>query len=53
MVAESSAAERAGLDLAESKHVVWTADYLFSHRDPAVPPATNTHTITVGVTIKK
>jgi hypothetical protein len=43
----------AGLDLAESKHIVWTADYLFSHRNPAVPPATDTHTITIGVTIKK
>ena len=43
----------AGLDLAESKHVVWSADYLFSHREPTLPPVTNTHTITVGVTIKR
>ena len=27
---------------------VWTADYLFSHADPALPPATDTHTVTVG-----
>lgn len=43
----------AGLDVAESKHIVWTADYLFSHRDPALPPSTNTHTVTIGVTIKR
>lgn len=43
----------AGIDVAESKHIVWTADYLFSHRDPALPPATNTHTVTIGVTIKR
>ncbi len=43
----------AGLDLASSRHVVWTADYLFSHDVPAADPASDTHTVTVGVTFKR
>ena len=43
----------AGLDLMTSKHVVWSADYLFSHDVPAVDPASNTHTVTVGITYKR
>lgn len=43
----------AGLDLMTSKHVVWTADYLFNHDVPAVDPASDTHTVTVGVKFKR
>jgi hypothetical protein len=43
----------AGLDLQTAKHVVWTADYLFEHSVPATTPASDTHTVTVGVTFKK
>lgn len=42
-----------GLDLQTSKHVVWTADYLFSHDAPATTPVEDTHTVTVGVTLKR
>jgi opacity protein-like surface antigen len=43
----------AGLDLMTSRHVVWTADYLFNHDVPAVDPASDTHTVTVGVKFKR
>ena len=43
----------AGLDLQTSRHLVWSADYLFSHDVPAVDPASDTHRVTVGVTIKR
>jgi hypothetical protein len=43
----------AGLDLTTSRHVVWTADYLFSHDEPATTPASDTHKVTVGVTFKR
>ena len=43
----------AGLDLMTSRHTVWTADYLFAHDQPASDPASDTHTVTVGVTFKR
>ena len=43
----------AGLDLASSRHVVWSADYLFSHDESTGDPTRNTHAVTVGVTVKK
>lgn len=43
----------AGLDLQSSRHVVWSADYLFSHDVPMADPASDTHTVTVGLTIKR
>jgi hypothetical protein len=43
----------AGLDLATSRHVVWSADYLFSHDESTTDPTRNTHAVTVGVTVKK
>ena len=43
----------AGLDFQTSRHVVWTADYLFSHDAPATSPVEDTHTVTVGVTLKR
>jgi len=42
-----------GLDWQTARHVVWTADYLFEHDAPATAPANDTHTVTVGVTIKR
>ena len=43
----------AGLDVQTAKHVVWTADYLFAHSVPATTAASDTHTVTVGLTFKK
>ncbi|MBI4923194.1 MAG: outer membrane beta-barrel protein [Devosia nanyangense] len=43
----------AGLDWASSRHAVWSADYLFAHDDAPPAPATDTHTVTVGLTIKR
>ncbi len=43
----------AGFDLATSRHVVWTGDYLFAHSDPATGISTNTHTVTVGVRLQR
>jgi hypothetical protein len=42
-----------GLDWQTARHVVWTADYLFEHDAPATAAANDTHTVTVGVTIKR
>ena len=43
----------AGLDLMTTRHTVWTADYLFAHDQPASDPASDKHTVTVGVTFKR
>jgi len=43
----------AGFDLASSRHVVWSADYLFTHDDSSVDGITDTHAVTLGVKIKK
>ena len=43
----------AGLDLQSSRHVIWSADYLFNHSEPATTPVEDTHTVTVGVTFKR
>lgn len=43
----------AGLDLASSRHVVWSADYLFTHDDSSINGRNDTHAVTVGVTVKK
>jgi hypothetical protein len=43
----------AGLDYQTSRHVVWSADYLYS-RDYAPPsPVSDTHTVTVGVKVQR
>ncbi|RYE07498.1 MAG: hypothetical protein EOP22_17620 [Hyphomicrobiales bacterium] len=43
----------AGLDYRSSRHVVWTADYLF-RRDEAPPaPASDTHSVSVGVRVER
>ena len=42
-----------GLDLQTSRHVVWSADYLFTHNAPAQSPVETIHTVTVGVTLKR
>jgi len=43
----------AGFDFANTKHSAWSVDYLFSRDQKSGLPATNTHTVTVGLTIKK
>lgn len=43
----------AGLDFASSKHAAWSVDYLFNRDQKTASPATTTHTVTVGLTIKK
>ena len=43
----------AGFDFANTKHSSWSVDYLFSRDQKSGLPATNTHTVTVGLTIKK
>jgi hypothetical protein len=43
----------AGFDFANTKHSAWSVDYLFSRDQPLGLPAVNTHTVTVGLTIKK
>lgn len=43
----------AGIDVASSRHVTWSADYLFEHDEPASTAKSDTHTVTVGVTIKR
>ena len=43
----------AGFDLATSRHVAWTADYLFSHDESTGDPMRNTHAVTLGVKLKK
>ena len=43
----------AGLDYQSARHVVWTADYLYS-RDYAPPaPLSDTHKVTVGVKVQR
>lgn len=42
-----------GVDLASSRHVVWSADYLFTHDDSSVNGVNDTHAVTVGVTVKR
>ncbi len=39
-----------GLDLQTARHVVWTADYLYSHD---APPASDTHMVSVGVRLQR
>lgn len=43
----------AGLDWSTSRHVVWSADYLFTHDDSTIDGLTDTHAVTLGVLIKK
>ena len=43
----------AGLDFSSSRHSVWSADYAFAHSDPATGIPVDTHTVTVGLTIKR
>lgn len=43
----------AGFDYASSRHLLWSADYLFQHTDPATGASSDTHTITVGATLKR
>lgn len=43
----------AGFDFANTKHSSWSVDYLFSRDQKTGLPATTTHTVTVGLTIKK
>jgi hypothetical protein len=43
----------AGLDWSTSRHVVWSADYLFTHDDSTIDGLSDTHAVTVGVVFKK
>jgi hypothetical protein len=43
----------AGLDFASSRHLVWSADYLYSHDEPSTGTPTDKHIVTVGVTLKR
>jgi len=43
----------AGFDFANTKHSSWSVDYLFSRDQKSGLPATNTHAVTVGFTIRK
>jgi hypothetical protein len=42
-----------GLDWATSRHLVWSADYRFTHDDSSSNGITDTHAVTVGVTVKR
>lgn len=42
----------AGFDFASSRHATWSGDYVFAHDFTSPGPATDTHTVTVGLTIK-
>lgn len=42
-----------GVDVATSRHAVWTADYEYSHEEAPLAAPTDSHTFTVGVTIRK
>ncbi len=43
----------AGLDFATSKHVAWTADYLFKRTGTPPSPVSDSHTVSVGVRVKR
>jgi hypothetical protein len=43
----------AGFDWATSRHLFWSADYLFTHDDSSSNGITDTHAVTVGVTVKR
>lgn len=43
----------AGLDWSTSRHVVWSADYLFTHDDSTIDGLRDTHAVTLGVLFKK
>ena len=43
----------AGLDWSTSRHMVWSADYLFTHDDSSTAGINDTQAITVGVTVKR
>ena len=43
----------AGFDFANTKHSAWSVDYVFSRDQASGSPATNTHKVTVGLTIHK
>lgn len=43
----------AGIDLTTSRFATWTGDYSFAHDEPATGAATDTHTVTVGVTVHR
>ena len=42
-----------GVDYRSSRHVTWSADYLFAHDRPATAPAEDTHKVTVGVRVSR
>lgn len=43
----------AGLDWSTSRHLFWSADYLFTHDDSSTAGITDTHAVTVGVTVRR
>ena len=43
----------AGFDLSTSRHVVWSADYLFAHDDSTIDGIKDSQTVTLGVLFKK
>jgi hypothetical protein len=43
----------AGLDWATSRHLFWSADYLFSHDESSSNGITDAHAVTVGMTVKR
>ncbi|HVY49983.1 MAG TPA: outer membrane beta-barrel protein [Devosia sp.] len=43
----------AGLDWSSSRHVVWSADYLFTHDESSSAGTTDTHAVTVGMTLRR
>ena len=43
----------AGIDVAGSRHMVWTGDYAFNHDDPASGVATESHAVTLGVSFRR
>lgn len=42
-----------GVDFTSSQHAVWSADYAYEREDAPPAASTDSHTVTVGVTIKK
>lgn len=43
----------AGLDYRSSRHVMWTADYVFQRKDAPPTPVNDTHTVSVGVRVQR
>ena len=42
-----------GADLSTSRHTAWTFDYLFSHDQKTGNPATDSHSVTLGLKFRK